>query len=197
MALKDLLHPALDSANERPSHISCPKYERSEGNRCRYYVSNGACARPDEFMCVEWLKLNGTSDPKRAEPEAPPPPAPRDLFGNPVVPAPERPKVTKPVATTPAPAFAQRELAPEPQPAAGLTAEDIESFKALEQEVLIDSDTYGKIWIVPEYTGQPRRELTPEHVATLSRVLSVFPGARVVSFEKAKPKQNPRPSTAS
>src|SRR5690606_38368380 len=40
--------------------ISCPKYEAMEGSRrCRSYLDNGGCARPDELMCVEWLKRNG------------------------------------------------------------------------------------------------------------------------------------------
>jgi len=37
---------------------------------------------------------------------------------------------------------------------------------------------------VPAYTGQPRKEITPEHAATLARAMSVFPGSHIVSFEK-------------
>ena len=39
------------------------------------------------------------------------------------------------------------------------------------------SEAYGDLWLVPAYTGQPRKEITPEHAATVMRVLSVFPGS--------------------
>jgi hypothetical protein len=62
--------------------ITCPHYESIDGaRRCRWYISNGACSRPDEFMCVEWLKANGY----RLRPEAAGGPMrlsrPRTLFG--------------------------------------------------------------------------------------------------------------------
>jgi hypothetical protein len=44
--------------------ITCPKYEAVPGTkRCRHYHANGACGLPDEFMCVEWLKVNGHAAP--------------------------------------------------------------------------------------------------------------------------------------
>ncbi|CAM4542983.1 ABM domain-containing protein [Myxococcus xanthus] len=66
----------------------------------------------------------------------------------------------------------------------GLTDADIASFKALGAEVCFASEAYGEVWLVPAYTGQARKELTPEHAATLVRVLSAFPGSRVLSFTK-------------
>src|SRR5262245_40112340 len=49
--------------------VTCPHYDPLPGaRRCRHYLPNGACDRPDEFLCVEWLKVNGPRD-------APPPPA--------------------------------------------------------------------------------------------------------------------------
>jgi len=50
----------------------------------------------------------------------------------------------------------------------------------------------GEVWLVPEPTGQPRRELTPEHAATIVRVLSAFPGSRVVALNS---KHEPTSST--
>ena len=67
----------------------------------------------------------------------------------------------------------------------GLTTEDIESFRALGVEVCLRTESSGEVWLVPEYTGADRKEITPEHVATLCHVLDVFPGARVASFEKS------------
>jgi hypothetical protein len=39
--------------------------------------------------------------------------------------------------------------------------------------------------LVPSYTGQARKEITPEHAATLRLLLDAFPGARIAAFEKA------------
>jgi len=38
--------------------IACAKYAPGGGRRCAHYA-DGACLRPDEFMCVEWLRANG------------------------------------------------------------------------------------------------------------------------------------------
>jgi pyruvate/2-oxoglutarate dehydrogenase complex dihydrolipoamide acyltransferase (E2) component len=182
--------------------ITCGKYEADhEGRRCRHYGGRGACALPDEFMCVEWLKANGpkpAADARKSPPvvEAPKPeplPQARDLFGNPVA-LPEEPPKPKAVAGPIA-----RKLAAEPtidvDQLRGFTTEDIESFKALGVEVRLHSETYGELWLVPAYTGKPRKELTPEHAATVMRVLSVFPGSHVVAFEKTpKPERPERPA---
>lgn len=42
----------------RRPEISCPKYLPVDGRRCVHY-GDGPCLRPDEFMCVEWLRANG------------------------------------------------------------------------------------------------------------------------------------------
>jgi hypothetical protein len=42
----------------KPLQISCLRYVAGDGRRCAHY-RDGACARPDEFMCVEWLRSNG------------------------------------------------------------------------------------------------------------------------------------------
>ena len=63
--------------------------------------------------------------------------------------------------------------------------------KALGVEVLLHSETYGDVWLVPAYTGRERKEITPEHAATLARVMSVFPGSHIVSFEKTAKTNNP------
>jgi hypothetical protein len=91
-------------------------------------------------------------------------------------------------------------MAPEPGPEIdtdqlrGFTTSDIESFRAKGIEVKLESVTCGPIWLVPAYTGQARREITPEHAATIARVLSLFPGTRVVAFEL--PGESPPPPTA-
>lgn len=173
MALKHLLRPTPTPAAERPSGITCPKYVRGEGKRCVHFRATGACALPDEFMCVEWMKANGKAPP------APPTPTP----------APR---------TAAVPTQSEVPGADDAAPPRGLTSEDIETFKALGVEVRLRSETYGELWLVPAYTGQPRKELTPEHAATVLRVLEIFPGSQVLSFEKhtnpERPERLPRRS---
>jgi hypothetical protein len=196
MALKDLVRPALPPptpASERPPNITCEKYTRGEGKRCIHFASNGACTLPDEFMCVEWLKANGHG--KRALPvveEAPAPkPIARDLFGNPLPEvATPTPKASTPIALAPRP-DADAQPAVDVDQLRGFTTDDIESFKALGVEVLLHSVAFGDVWLVPAYTGRERKEITPEHAATLARVMSVFPGSHIASFEKTPKTNNP------
>ena len=194
----------------RPAGITCPHYEAIPGGKhCRHYLDNGACSLPTEFMCVEWMKANGhlvedvAPKPAAATPESPLRQAlassPLDLFGNPNPdyqpskasrPAPPKPSDRREgTRAVPAPAVStptddtDTDTAERPPPR-GLTTEDIDSFKALRAEVCLSSDAFGEVWLVPEYTGQDRKEITPEHAATICRVIEAFPGSRVVSFEK-------------
>jgi len=170
--------PETDQSNDKPAGITCEQYVRGEGTRCRHYLPNGACSLPGVLMCVEWLKKND---------RRPPPPA-RDLFGQPL---PEPPAKTQaqpqPTAAEKPSVAVEQPAAVEPTPRRGLTTEDIESFRALGVEVCVRSDDYGDLWLVPAYTGQPRKEITPEHLATIARVLDAFPGSRVVAFDKKPP----------
>ncbi|NNB92501.1 hypothetical protein HJC10_00380 [Corallococcus exiguus] len=205
MALRDLIRPAPPPptpAAERPPGITCEKYTRGEGKRCLHFQQGGTCLLPDEFVCTEWQKHNGPN--KRTLPAVAPapvleePPAPKpvahDLFGNPL------PEVATPAPAPNASPPAPMTVAPRPDADAtpavdvdqlhGFTTDNIESFKALGVEVLLRSETYGDVWLVPAYTGRDRKEITPEHAATLARVMSVFPASHIVSFEKIE-KTNP------
>ena len=51
-------------------------------------------------------------------------------------------------------------------------------------EVRLKSEAFGEMWLVPEYTGKDRQELTAEHAATICRLLQAFPGSKVTAFEK-------------
>ena len=64
MPLTDLLRRRL------PPGVTCEKYVAGDGKRCAYYLDGGPCVRPDEFMCIEFLKRN----PVRPPPVAPPDP---------------------------------------------------------------------------------------------------------------------------
>ncbi|MEM7446803.1 MAG: hypothetical protein AAF355_01020 [Myxococcota bacterium] len=174
-----------------PPEITCPRYEPKPGTkRCQHYLKGGACALPDEFMCVEWLKANGHAVPEPLPPvevEPPPPTQPpssapkvdRDLFGQPV----ERAPTSRP----------QYDDAPEPRcppeqevpVVRNLTDEDVASFKALGVEVCLATEDCGEVWLVPEYTGRDdRKEISVRDAATLAAVCSAFPGARVTSYER-------------
>jgi hypothetical protein len=178
--------PTEMPAENRKPNIDCPKYLPLPGSkRCRHYLDGGACALASEFMCVEWLKRNGrvvphdhpaqTSSPSVTESHASmaPPAALESDQRAPTVPAAPMP------------------LALEPQPAAALTPrvaipqEALDSFNDLGVELCIRSEELGEVWLVPRYSGQARKEITPEHVATLRLLLEAFPGARIAAFEKA------------
>jgi hypothetical protein len=188
----------VQQASSAPA-FECPKYRPLPGSkRCQHYLDGGSCALPDEFMCVEWLKANGQKVAPAAPPVEPPTPKlsappsakdeqPRDLFGAPVSPpiAKEPAKTKQEPAAPPSPPTPP-ELPPAP-PLARISDEDIASFKALGVEVCLTADGIGEVWLVPEYTGQQRKEISVEHAATLRLVVDAFPGARVIAFEKREP----------
>jgi hypothetical protein len=173
--------------NQNPAPgIDCSKYQpRTGSKRCQHYLDGGACALASEFMCVEWLKANrqlvAQDHPGHGATPAQPallpglaPPAPARAAPKPEAAAPQALSVP---AAEPSPVSA-RARAP-------ITDEEIASFKALGVELRLDLDEVGPVWLVPHYTDQERKEITPEHAATLRLLLDAFPGARIAAFEKA------------
>jgi hypothetical protein len=172
--------------NQSPAGIDCPKYQpRASSKRCEHYLDGGACALGTEFMCVEWLKANRRPVPQD-HPSHGTPPAQSMLFPGlaPLASAHATPKPD--VAAPQAPSVPTVEPPAVRAPArAPITQEEIASFKALGVELRLDLDEAGPVWLVPRYTGQARKEITPEHAATLRLLLDAFPGARIAAFEKA------------
>jgi hypothetical protein len=179
----------VSQPHPNPNHrsgIDCPKYLPLPGSkRCQHYLDGGACALATEFMCVEWLKRNGRAVPQEhpahdattAQPRFLPglaPPAATRATPAPEVAAPQAPSV--PAAEPPLVNAHAR---------APITPEEIASFKALGVELCLDLGEAGPLWLVPRYTGQARKEITPEHAATLRLLLDAFPGARISAFERA------------
>lgn len=170
--------------------ITCPDFDPLHGGkRCRHYLPNGACSRPDHFMCDEWLKVN---------PPKPRPLEQHQLFGPPQV-------VAAPVPSAPPPAARRAPAAPAAMPGAPgaetnpgavrcLSEADVASFKALGVEVCLESDAIGEVWLVPAYTGAERQELSVEHALLLAAVGSVFPGAKVTSLRRPETISRPRSS---
>jgi hypothetical protein len=142
--------------------IECPKYQPRAGSKhCQHYLDNGACTLSTELMCVEWLKCNRHF-------------VPQDHAH----------------ARTAQPALLPGLAPPAPEPAhprAPIAPEELDSFKSLGVELRLDLDEVGPVWLVPRYTGQARKEITPEHAATLRLLLEAFPGSRIAAFEKAAP----------
>lgn len=212
MALADrFARPGRIALATAPSEITCQRYDPLGGSkRCKHYLKGGACALPDELMCVEWLKANGHFVPPplppletaeeaaaRTPPESSSPAATRapsarsavtdrDLFGAPVQGEPTRRAPDEREATIPSPPRTSLEADVREVPVVrNLSDEDIASFKALNVEVCLEAEGCGEIWIVPEYTGRTdRKEISARDAATLAAACSAFPGARVTSFEK-------------
>ena len=174
--------------------ITCPNYKPIEGSkRCINYLNNGACSRPDENMCIEWLKVNAHKNITANNPDTQnishqqnhqPPPShidtkvQVDLFGNPV-------KINISDASSKATESKPDLLNTENIPVVrNITDEDIASFKALNVEVCIRSKEIGDIWLVSEYTGKDRKEISVRDATTLACINYIFPGAKITSFTK-------------
>jgi hypothetical protein len=137
--------------------ITCERYiPGSDDKRCRYYKAKGGCTLSSE-ACIEWAKVNR-----------------RPAAGATGTRLKVVPSTTSPASSTIAVS------AP-----ASITAADIASFRALRVQICFQSDELGELWLVPSYTSQARNEITPEHAATVGRVLAAFPGARVTAFQSA------------
>lgn len=208
--------PRASSTKRAAAAITCQRYDAVPGTkRCKHYLAGGACALPNELMCVEWLKANGhhappllpslertavvlTSESAPAEPSSStttPASSPRaerterDLFGAPVRQCATAGSSREPEPPPPERSRSRSEAEPRDVPVVrNLSDEDIASFKALKVEVCLATEDCGELWLVPEYTGRAdRKEISARDAATLAAVCSAFPGARVTSFEKTRP----------
>jgi hypothetical protein len=191
--------------------ITCPHYRVQAGSRrCADYIMNGSCRRPDEGMCVEWLKLKHgielapeSVDSKHStasalEPSgAPARPETPDLPG---IKAIEQPASTPRPSTSPSttvvtshqPKTSGSTLLEGTYPIRAVTEVDVASFKAAGLEACIETETLGPVWLVAEYTGQPRRELQIEHAMVLAAVASLFPDARLTAVNRPSDRRTPK-----
>lgn len=147
--------------DDAPAGFTCAHYEPlAASRRCRSYLDGGGCARPDEFMCVEWLNANAPKSPPggsssaadATEGEAQPCSGPGD-----------------------------HPLGREPR---FPSSAEISSLRDLGVEVALATADAGEIWLVPAYTRQSRRELRFDHAATLAALCRLFPGTSVRSLKK-------------
>lgn len=178
--------------------IECPVYRPTpESRRCVDFVDGGACARPDIFMCTEWVAANQRSAPRdgtrgestRAETAGSGEPRAAEV-AQPAAPRSAASSCTRGAQTVPHPSRSGQGPLPETPPRVlavrTLTTEELDSFRALGVSVCVRSDELGEVWIVPEYTTAERSELRVDHAATLAALCAAFPGARAVAFERRK-----------
>ncbi len=194
------------------SGIACPEYEAMEmTKRCRYFNDDRSCQLTAHPVCEEWLRSNpektipnpssatfveSNPDYKIAVVEG--------LHFRPGWKAKMLERLTDfppPVRATPSTTNEQSAQAPKPTPppspavvavgkqapftVEGVPSEiEVASFRALGVEVCITNDTVGELWLVPKYTDAKRKEITPEHLLTLCRLIAAFPGCSVSKFIK-------------
>ena len=166
--------------------FSCQHYSpTADGKRCAHYIDNGACDREDEFMCVEWLRLNHPDNPLvKKKPRT-------DLLG--VLVPEETPSKTEPEKKPAVPIqVPDRKRERDPPIVRNVNDEEIASFRTLGVSVCIRSEDIGDVWLVPEYTDKDRLELRIDHAATLTAICAAFPGAKVTEYIK----EGQRSSTA-
>ena len=183
----------------RPASILCPKWEPTApgSKRCRYYIDpgtiqdEGMCKLPDEFLCVEWVRRNGTDEQRLILVPTPPtspvgvrPPPDPDAPAPLVLAAQDSPPPRPParLRTT----NGEVQMAP-PRPFEPAKEIDPSSLEALERvgvEVELSAPHLdGGITLVPKRTGRTdRSEITFREAATIRMIVDCFPGAHVTAY---------------
>ena len=137
-----------------------------------------------QYDNIYFNRCHNPIDYKSPAQEQSPDSVPRDLFGDPLPPPKlkKKPSIKKPELS------AQIKQAPESEPVVirSITEEQIKSFKDLRAEVCIKTESGQKIWLVPEYTGQDRNEVSAEHAAYYTMICSTFPGAKITDFVRTE-----------
>jgi hypothetical protein len=187
----------------KPDGVTCELFEAPAGTkRCSHYVGRGACGLEGEFMCVEWLRVNGHPSHKSLPlvRESEPTPAPveplraeaveRDLFGNVIKRPPPLREAQAGRGSAPPrmpPSAPADERAPPPPVVRTLTDADVAAFEKLGVEVCLETASCGALWLVPAYTHAPERnEISIRDAATLAALCAAFPGAQILGFTPAK-----------
>ena len=196
MALAERFAPG---SAPRPDGVTCELFEAPAGTkRCSHYVGRGVCGLEDEFMCTEWLRVNGHPSHKslpilrEVAPEPLPEehPVERDLFGNSIKrpPRPAKSRGAVEAHPSPTPLRASPPPAVEETPTAPLIVRtlsdaDVAAFEKLGVEVCLETASCGQLWLVPAYTHTPgRQEISIRDAATLAALCAAFPGSQIVGF---------------
>ncbi len=174
--------------------IQCPDYQaRSESKRCRHYADQ-LCELELHPVCEEWLRINPSAVPRSgSSPEHAK--AKRLLAGRPdyrlaVVTASyftpgwqaRIAAVIESQAAVPPMEAGPTEADTEPHRASEMDAAALVlSWKALRVSIHL-ATPFGSLWLVPEYTGKERPELTPEDALKVCKVVDAFPGSHIEEF---------------
>jgi hypothetical protein len=160
------------------------------GHQCQHYAGEGACKRPDYFMCVVWAKRNPEAmyhveRPAKKSPSEKPSEPRRDAV-QPEEKYPSKP-ATAQVYDLSAHGVARRDggqhLLEHPEL---LTEAAVAALCKLGIEVTVKTSAGTEVTLVPELTEAERCELTFEHARTIVMVLQVFPGATIEHIVKPK-----------
>jgi len=154
--------------------ITCERYEKIPGSKkCKHYNKGGHCSLPDEHICSEWLKKNpGKNKEKREEEISLGVPtrvgaSDSELEGRPrIVIARDEQKSDEPYV---------------------IPESDIEELEKTGMTMVLSADEFDEeVFVVPSYTDEKERriELTWRDLATITTMVSVFPGSRVVKVRK-------------
>lgn len=160
------------------NQITCKKYETDpddkNGKKCRHYNKDGTCKLPDELMCIEWIKRNPTSqkalDQKEIELGVPTRVGAKDSENE------KRPRIV----------ISRNETARSDEPYV-IPDSDIKELEDTGFTMVLSADEFDEeVFIVPSYTDEQesRIELTWRDLATITTMVSVFPGSRVIKVRK-------------
>ena len=157
--------------------ITCKKYSPIKGSkRCEHYNKDGSCSLPGILMCTEWLKKNANKKVKDTEND----------------------KIVLGVPTKVGAKDAEDEKRPriviardekhvdEPYV---IPESDIEELEKTNMTMILSSEEFeDDVYVVSKYTDKQdeRIELTWRDLATITTMVSVFPGSRVVRVRKSR-----------
>lgn len=193
-----------------PEGITCPDWQVEasdpKGRRCQHYAAGGECKHEVRILtlssvCIEWEKAQQ----KRSLPVAQTPvtPSAASLIALPPAAQPvsraesngltiEAPRVS--AAAKAKAAFIGLEtverkrlgiLDPPPFNAAKeISPESIEALEKAVEEIHLQSEEFGDVWLVRKKTDKDRMELTFREAATLRLIIDSFPGCRLVDLKQ-------------
>jgi len=152
--------------------ITCKNYSPIvNSKRCEHYNNDGSCSLPEEGMCVEWLKKNKNKNVKEKNITLG---VPTKVGANDgedekrprIVIARDEKKIDEPYV---------------------IPESDIDELEKTGMTMILSADEFeDDVYVVPKYTDkqEERIELTWRDLATITTMVSVFPGSRVVRVRK-------------
>ena len=180
--------------------MECPDFQpMMEGKRCgRYRSSDRGCRHEDHPICEIWLHANPKAKLSIRLSAMYLQPYRRHVTEGAYFGSGWRERIRWSLGLDGPQAKPSESVAPSaPVGLAELSADRLESFKALNVAVCFAAPGRDEVWLVPVYTPPPsststdeqravygRTEISVDDAATLVRILAAFPGARIDKFIK-------------